>query len=47
MKAPEGIKKMQKGGFAFHLDTATGYRMITVSKYCIIKLINLINCRKK
>lgn len=32
--AKEGIKKMQTENFAIHMDTATSYKIITVS-YCL------------
>lgn len=29
--AIEGMKKVKKGGFAFYIDTATGYKMAQVN----------------
>ena len=34
MSPMEGIKKVQKGGFAFQVDVALAYKIIDVSFYC-------------
>ena len=36
MRIAEGIRKVQKGGFAFQTDVASSYKLILVSFYFLI-----------
>ena len=33
MDAQKGLSKLQKGGFAFHVDVVTAYKTISVSVF--------------
>nr|QNL15111.1 ionotropic receptor 64a [Aulacocentrum confusum] len=49
LKAAEGLNRMRKGAFAFHLDTATGYRIIqdtfSEDEICELQEVELLTPR--